>query len=133
MKQVDIKVTVSQLRKSLDENTFAGFYIDYAKMDGSWKRVALSVERSGKKRSGPSPNWGKQDIPDEYYDIGRQDKYSLNLQKWAPTEWNGDAWFTVSLQNWGPNTRLHAEYDVPVFQISNPKTTTLPKQIQSWR
>ena len=83
VKQIDVKVAVSQLTKSLDENTFAGFYIDYAKMDGSWKRVALSIESSGQKRSGPSPDWGKGGKPDEYVDIGRHDAYSLDLQKWC--------------------------------------------------
>ena len=123
VKRIDVEITVSQLIKPLDENTFAGFYIDYAKTDGSWKRVALSIEDSGKRRWATNPSWGKRGTPDESFGIGRQDKYSLDLQKWAPPEWDGDAWFTVSLQNWGPNTQLHAEYEVPVFQTGDQETS----------
>ena len=55
------------------------------------------------------PHWGKDDVPDDYVDIGVKDTYDLDLQQWAPQGWTGQVWFTLVLQQRTPNTFLTAE------------------------
>jgi hypothetical protein len=84
-----------------DDNSFAGFIVDYHTADGYLKRVALATGVYSTKTWSTNPGWGKRTVPDRFVDLGRQIEYDLNLQDWAPADWDGRVWFTTSLQNSG--------------------------------
>jgi hypothetical protein len=90
----------------LDENSFAGFFVDYHTANGYTKRVALSIGMHSERRSTKTPVWGKFSRPNQFVNLGRPKEYDLDFQKWAPEGWDGKIWFVVSLQNTGRNTKL---------------------------
>ncbi len=94
--------------KKTQQNIFAGFMVDYQTAEGYAKRVALCLTAFSKNRDANVPGWGKKSVPDDYVDIGKNDSYQLDLQKWAPPGWTGQVWFGVVLQQRKPNTYLKA-------------------------
>ena len=53
------------------------------------------------------PDWGNPAKPQYFSSIGPS-TYSLDLQQWAPHDWDGKIWFTVGIQNAGRNTSIQA-------------------------
>jgi hypothetical protein len=51
-----------------------------------------------------APHWGKNEVPDEYVDLGSRDLYELDLRQWAPPGWDGQVWLTLTLQQAGLGT-----------------------------
>jgi len=106
---LELKVKASPELGGTKKNTFAGFMVDYQTAEGYSKRVALSIGPVNKDRAAKVPNWGKNDVPDDFADMGVKDSYQLDLQKWAPSGWTGQVWFGLVLQQRTPNTFLKAE------------------------
>jgi hypothetical protein len=106
---LNMAVNASSNIEKRGRNSFAGFMVDYHTASGSVKRVALSIGVFDKHRGDHSPYWGKNSVPDEYVDLGRHDLYGLDLQQWAPPEWDGQLWFTLALERAGLNTSLTAQ------------------------
>jgi hypothetical protein len=105
---LEVEVTMSKRFRRLDENSFAGFIVDYHTSSGFVSRVALSTGFSSQKRWATSPWWGKATKPDRFAELGKSKRYRLDLHKWAPLGWDGQCWFSVNLQNSGTNTSLQA-------------------------
>ena len=96
----------------MDDNSFAGFMVDYHTVNGYTKRVALALGLYSNKRGVQTPIWGKRSPPDQFVDLGKKTEYNLDLKQWAPDGWDGKAWFTVTLQNSGRNTKLKAKAEL---------------------
>jgi len=110
---LDVEVNASSGLKRVNKKSFAGFMVDYNAGAKYVKRVALSIGVCDKDRQDESPHWGKNTAPDEYVDLGKRDRYELDLQRWAPPEWDGQVWFTLKLQQAGDGTSITAQL-VPV-------------------
>jgi serine/threonine protein kinase len=120
IRRIGVSVETSVPLGSLDDNSFAGFFVDYHTKQGYSKRVALSVGMYSTKRSASTPVWGKRKPPDQFIDIlrlyGRNKRYDIDLKQWAPPEWDGKVWFVVSLQNTGQNTHMEATLRGPQIE-----------------
>ena len=79
-----------------------------------------------KERTEKAPHWGKNAVPDEYVDLGMHDRYELDLQKWAPPEWDGQVWFGLMLQQSGANTSMTTQL-VPLAKQSQEAGTPQAK------
>ena len=106
---IDLEVTMSKNFRRRDDNSFAGFIVDYHASSGYVLRVELGTGFFSTKRWGGSPSWGKATKPDRFVQLGKQKKYALDLQQWAPPDWDGETWFSVNLQNSGRNTSIQAQ------------------------
>jgi hypothetical protein len=106
---LNLSVKVSPDLGRMSRTTFAGFIVDYQTKEGYTKRVALGVGDFSEWRPAKKPQWGKGDNPDEFADLGVKDSYHLDLQRWAPSGWTGQVWFTLALQQHTPGTYLKAE------------------------
>ena len=105
---LDVAVNASSGIKLVNKKSFAGFMVDYHTSADYVKRVALSIGVCDKDREDKSPRWGKNAVPDEYVDLGKRDRYELDLQQWAPPGWDGQVWFTLKLQQAGDDTSITA-------------------------
>jgi hypothetical protein len=105
---IDLEVTMPQKFRRRDLNSFAGFIVDYHTPSGYVSRVELSTGFSSTKRWAGSPWWGKSTKPDRFVELGRRKSYALDLMKWAPSDWDGETWFSVNLQNSGRNTSFQS-------------------------
>ncbi len=110
---LDAVVTASPNLERLARNSLAGLMVDYHVGSGYTKRVAVGFGVVERNRVNVNPQWGKHDVPDEYVDLGRHDRYELDLQQWAPPEWDGQSWVTLSLQQAGLDTAITAQL-IPV-------------------
>jgi hypothetical protein len=106
---LDVELKASSGLKRETKNSFAGFMVDYHAGSGYARRVALSIGVFDKSRGDTSEHWGKNSVPDEYVDLGNHELYHLDLQQWAPAEWNGQVWFTLKLQRAGADTFVTAQ------------------------
>ena len=109
VRTIRLSVEAPPSLKRHDDNSFAGFMVDYHTSDGYTKRVALSVGMYSESGWTKTPVWGKFATPNQFADLGTRQNYHLQLDKWAPNGWDGKVWFTVSLQNTGRNTSLKAK------------------------
>jgi hypothetical protein len=109
---LEVSVTAPPTFARLDANTFAGFFVDYHTAQGYRKRVALSIGAYSESRWTKTPVWGTVTLPNQFVNLGRQPRYVLDLKAWAPTDWDGTIWFTVSLQNTGKNTTVRAKLNL---------------------
>jgi hypothetical protein len=100
--------------------------VDYHSKAGYTKRVALSIGVFDKERADKAPHWGKNTVPDEYVDLGRHDQYELDLQKWAPPDWDGQLWFGTTLEVAGGNTSITAQL-IPLAKQSQEAGTPQAK------
>jgi hypothetical protein len=107
-RELTVAVDGSESYHYQDDNSFAGFFVDYHTGAGYTTRVALGTGMSSRKRSTNTPIWGKSAAPDRFVDLGNRKHYELDLTEWAPAGWDGMIWFTVSIQNTGRDTRLKA-------------------------
>jgi len=106
---LDLMVKASPDLRGTGKNVFAGFMVDYQTQEGYTKRVALSLGDYHGERTSKRPEWGKGGIPDEFADLGVKDSYHLDLQRWAPSGWTGQVWFSLALQQNTPGAFLKAE------------------------
>jgi len=106
---LDVVVNASPNITSVNKKSFAGFMVDYYAGTGYAKRVALSMGVFDKERVNKAPHWGKNSVPDEYVDFGRHDRYELDLQQWAPPDWDGRVWIGTTLEATGGNTSITAQ------------------------
>ena len=85
-----------------------GFFIDYHTPRGYSKRVFLNCSTNTPSSFMPSPPWGTARAPDDrdFLPVSRQ--YTIDLEKWAPPDWDGRSWFSVYMQNAGHNRTLTA-------------------------
>jgi hypothetical protein len=80
---------------------FAGIVVDYHTPAGYAKRVALATGVRHRECSCPFPDWGKAAVADESRDLGAglietpETTFALDLQPYAPADWDGQVWFSV--------------------------------------
>ena len=122
-----VAVNASPTLHRRDANSFAGFMVDYHVASGYTKRVALTIGAFDKDRKDKRPGWGKNDVPDEYVDLGKQEEYSLNVQKWAPPGWDGQVWFSLLLQHVGGDTSITAELVPLAKQVPASQEASTPQ------
>jgi hypothetical protein len=108
VRRLELDTAISKKLKRLDDDSFAGFIVDYHTSSGFVSRVALSTGLHTQKRGDTNPWWGKSSVPDLYIGVGKLRTYTLDLQKWAPPDWDGQCWFSVNIENSGANTSFQA-------------------------
>ena len=130
---LDVATSASPKIEQVNRNSFAGFMVDYHTASGYVRRVALSIGVFRRNRMDKNPHWGKQEVPDEYVDLGSRDLYELDLRQWAPPGWDGQVWFTVALQHAGLGTFVTAQL-VPLVKEQEkkpPDPSAKPKETSS--
>jgi hypothetical protein len=104
-----LQVAADGSLKNLDDNSFAGFFVDYSTPKGFSKRVAFSFSFHSDKRWDTRPDWGSKRTPDAFVNLGRANKYQIDLKKHAPSDWDGKVWLTAHCQNAGRGVGFVAE------------------------
>jgi len=112
--KVNFKVTKDGNIKGYDDNSFAGLVIDYHSKDGYLKRVWLGMGAGSANRYDLRP--GKWILDDasmslfqrvsfekEFVDVSKEinanNIYTLELSKYAPSNWDGRVWIGSGVQN----------------------------------
>ena len=128
VRYLNVAVNASPNFEKVGRNSFAGFMVEYHGISGYTKKLALSIGVFDKDRGGRNPPWGKHEVPDQYVNLGKHDLYELDLQQWAPPEWDGQLWFTVALQQAGLGTGITAQL-IPLAKHEKPPTNppAMPK------
>ena len=85
-----------------------GFVIDYHTGSSYTKRVVLNFGTNTPNYFYPNPPWGTGKAPDDRDFLPVSPQYTLDLEKWAPANWDGRCWFSVYMQNSGMNRMLTA-------------------------
>jgi hypothetical protein len=80
-----------------------GFVIDYHTDSGYAKRVFLNCDTNIPGSFTSNPPWGAARQPDDQATVSRSSQYTIPLEQWAPVDWDGRCWFSVYMQNTGPN------------------------------
>ena len=94
---------------AVDAFSKTGFLIDYHTPGGYVKRVFLGLGlKPGRQFTDAPGDWGTMKKPDVVTDIGRENTYEIDLRRWAPNTWDGRCWFTIYMQNAGPNRTITA-------------------------
>ena len=97
------------------ETNFAGLIVDYRVKGKYVKRVALSVGLYHPKYDRTEPAWGKGGKPDLNLELGDlieqapEREFSLDLEKFAPKDWDGTVFLNVGTARILPNRRLKLE------------------------
>jgi len=110
---VRTKATISGTLHRYDGNSFAGFIVDYHTPEGYSKRVRLSIGLYSAERGDNTPRWGKGAKADQFVDLGNWRSGILKLKEWAPSGWDGRAWFSVLLENSGKDTSMTGRIGLP--------------------
>ncbi len=112
-------VTYNYKDPSLD---FAGLVIDY-RVNGKYaKRVDLSAGLYDSKLRNPLPPWGCARPQDQHFDLGPlvdtapEQTFSLNLEQFAPPDWDGTAYLSVGVNRVYPNRHFSLE----ILEFNNP-------------
>jgi hypothetical protein len=92
----------------VDAYSKTGFVIDYHTPGGYAKRVFLGCGLAPGRKFTSEPSWGTATAPDLITDIGRAKAYEIDLNRWAPSTWDGRSWLTIYMQNSGVNRSLYA-------------------------
>ncbi len=126
-----------------NEVPFMGFMIDY-RVDGTYvKRAGFACGMFKEKNEQSVPPWGKKRKPDELYELGelideRSGRvFSLDLAKYAPTNWDGVAYVSVGVMRVKPDRRIKIsildfnninsdDFLVPLEQTSGDRRTPEP-------
>ncbi|QDV46905.1 hypothetical protein Enr13x_68140 [Stieleria neptunia] len=85
-----------------------GFVIDYHTGSRYTKRVFLNFGTNTPNYFYSNPPWGTGKAPDDRDFLPVSPQYTLDLEKWAPGNWDGRCWFSVYMQNSGMNRMLTA-------------------------
>lgn len=115
---IEVKVTGSL--HPYDENSFAGFMVDYHTPTGYVSRIALGLGLYNDRRTSGGPAWGKQAAPERFIDLSGSELKDLDLQQWAPAEWDRRVWFSVILQNSGAATSVEGRLVLPNNEEEKP-------------
>lgn len=109
-KQITVVGSASQdMNVAVDDLSKTGFMIDYHTPGGYVKRVFLGLGLKPGRRFTEAPTgWGAKTRPEVITDIGRENTYEIDLQRWAPSTWDGRCWFSIYMQNAGPNRTVSA-------------------------
>ena len=95
-------------------DSFVGCIIDYHTPKGYSKRVALSLGIQNKQRPVSAPNWGRARRPDECIELSKtilerpSDTITVDLTKYAPEDWDGQAWFAIGVDTVRRGLKLEA-------------------------
>lgn len=93
---------------TVDTFSKTGFVIDYHTAGGYTRRVFLGLGLAPGREFSDSPTWGTGTKPDVVTDIGKSDAYTIDLTRFAPSDWDGRCWFAVLMHNAGPDRKLTA-------------------------
>ncbi len=93
---------------TVDAFSKTGFVIDYHTPSGYSRRVFLGLGLAPGREFAATPLWGTAGKPDVVTDIGRSDSYTIDLNRFAPADWDGRCWFAVLMHNAGTDRRLEA-------------------------
>ncbi|MGI9472597.1 MAG: hypothetical protein ACR2NZ_13740 [Rubripirellula sp.] len=95
---------------AIDNYSKTGFMVDYHTPGGYTKRVFLGLGLKPNREFTTAPSeWGTKTKPEFVTDIGRENTYKIDLSRWAPSTWDGRCWFTIYMQNAGPNRTVSAK------------------------
>jgi hypothetical protein len=84
-----------------NSGNFAGIVVDYHTPQGYTKRVRLATGVLHSECSSTYPDYGKPTIADEARDLGSalieapEKTFALDLQQYAPKDWDGQVWLSV--------------------------------------
>jgi hypothetical protein len=85
--------------------SFIGMFVDYGSAAGYTRRVALSMGYMSTDRATAAPPWGCARPPERYVRLpdtiftGEPIDGMLDLEQWAPDDWDGRVWLTVAMDN----------------------------------
>lgn len=84
-----------------NSRNFAGIIVDYHTAKDYTKRVRFAVGVMHPECSSTYPDYGKVAVADEAYDLGMslievpEKTFALDLQRYAPKDWDGQVWLSV--------------------------------------
>lgn len=122
----------SMYHKSTRE--FAGIVVDYHTPGGYAKRVGFGVGVLHSQCNTSHPQYGKASVFDDCYDLGDivnqgpEKIFALDLERYAPKDWDGQVWFSVGSDWVASDRRLKLQIVAANDQVtggflsgSNPK------------
>lgn len=92
----------------VDAFSKTGFMIDYHAAGGYTRRVFLGLGLAPGREFSQTPTWGTGTKPDAVTDIGKSDSHTIDLTRFAPSDWDGRCWFAVLMHHAGPDRKLTA-------------------------
>ncbi len=105
-------VTYNYRNSALD---FAGLVLDYRVKGKYVRRINLSAGIYNSRLRNPFPPWGCGRVQDRHFDLGplvdksREQTFSLNLEQFAPPDWDGTVFLSVGVNRVYPNRRFTLE------------------------
>lgn len=124
--RLTLKASVAGTLRTYDENSFAGFILDYHTPQGYAQRVALPIGLFSDRRTSGGPAWGTQGAPGRFVDLSDTVVKELAVDEWAPANWDGRVWFTVIVQNSGAMTSIDGGLELPQTARPDADQSTLP-------
>lgn len=128
-----------------DENTFVGGIVDYRVNGQFTKRIAFTPTVKMPRRTDPIPTWGTATIPvftepvfsEKYIGDDTRGFFTVNIEKFAPADWDGVVWLSILVQNSGRNSgakgsvmMIPRKKMIPLVNSTNasptPSATSLP-------
>ena len=106
VRRISFTLATSGKFKKLDDASFAGFKVDYRTPAGYTKRVAFSTWSQVPTKPLKLPDWGQSGLPNETVNLGSKNAYDIDLERWAPPDWDGNVWFTLMVHNTGNGSSL---------------------------
>jgi hypothetical protein len=94
-----------------NSRNFAGIVVDYHTPNGYTKRVGLATGLLHTECSSSFPDYGRAAVADEFRDLGKaliekpEAEFALDLQRYAPKDWDGQVWFSVG-SDWTASSRM---------------------------
>ena len=98
-----------------NSRNFAGIVVDYHTPAGYTKRLALATGVRHRECSSTAPDWGRATVADASRDLGAvlletpETTFSLDLQPYAPADWDGQVWLSVGSDWVCANRRLELQ------------------------
>ena len=111
-----------------NSRNFAGIVVDYHTPKGYSKRVGLATGVLHRDCSSVYPDYGKSAVADEFRDLGKaliekpEATLSLDLQEYAPADWDGQVWLSVGSDWIAANRRLKLQ----ILAVNEAVTGTSP-------
>ena len=98
-----------------NSRNFAGIVVDYHTPAGYTKRVALAAGVLHRECSSTFPDYGRAAVADEARDLGSaliegpEKTFALDLQRYAPADWDGQVWLSIGSDWVCANRRLRLQ------------------------
>ena len=92
-----------ETRRPGNPKAFAGLIVDYHTPGGYTKRVALGMGLIQASTPATQPSYGKASRPDvfvrlkDYIHKSKEAKFSIDLRRWAPADWDGRVWISAAV------------------------------------